>query len=632
MHGGMDSQTVIQKSFAAAIREYRACRRAQACELCQKILLLEPEHADALHLSGLIALDEKRPGAALELVQRAIELKSDAAKYFASLGLIHHELRQFPQAIQAYRQAIELEPDAPDVWYNLGISYRNNGQIEHALEAYRRAIEINPKFSQAFNNIGHALRQHGRLEEAIEAYSRALALQPDHIEARNNLGVTMKDLGRLDEALECFRQTLSFQPSSASAHSNLVYAVHFHPDFDAQSLFQEHHIWNERHAVPLSAHPKNHDNDFSPNRRLRVGYVSPDFREHCQALFTVPLFMHHDHTDFEIFVYSDVQPPDGVTRQLRKYADTWRDTVSMTDEQLATRIREDRIDVLVDLTLHMARNRLSVFARKPAPLQVTWLGYPSTTGLTAIDYRLSDPYLDPPGVDESCYAEKTFRLPDTFWCYDPRASEPAVNELPAARNGFVTFGCLNNFCKINPVISDLWSRVLKSVPGSKLRLLAPPGRCREDLIEFLDIEPQRIEFISFRPRAEYLKQYHEIDLCLDTFPYNGHTTSLDALWMGVPVVSLCGQTAVSRAGFSQMSNLGLTELVGQTSHEFVQIALSLANNLNRLRVLRSELRGQMKRSPLMDADRFARNIEQAYRTMWAGVCESRQKRLERARM
>jgi predicted O-linked N-acetylglucosamine transferase (SPINDLY family) len=286
-------------------------------------------------------------------------------------------------------------------------------------------------------------------------------------------------------------------------------------------------------------------------------------------------------------------------------------------------VRDDGIDVLVDLTLHLTGNRLLVFARQPAPVQVTFAGYPGTTGLSAIGYRLTDPYLDPPGLYDACYSETSIRLPDSFWCYDPQDSDPAVGALPATQNDWLTFGCLNNSCKVTPHTLKLWARVLRSVDHSRLIMLAREGRHRQETLELLEAEGvsrDRIELVAPRPRAEYLRYYHRIDLGLDTIPYNGHTTSLDSLWMGVPVVTLTGPTVVGRAGLSQLMNVGLPELVASTPEQFVGIAVNLAGNSSRLGGLRATLRERMQSSPLMDAPRFARNLEAAFRETWQRWC------------
>jgi predicted O-linked N-acetylglucosamine transferase (SPINDLY family) len=296
----------------------------------------------------------------------------------------------------------------------------------------------------------------------------------------------------------------------------------------------------------------------------------------------------------------------------------------MSDAKVARMIREDRIDILVDLTMHMSNGRPLVMARKPAPVQVAWLAYPGTTGLSAMDYRLSDSWLDPPGTDGD-YSEKSIRLPESFWCYDPLTDRPQVNELPALSAGHIVFGCLNNLCKVSDFTLDLWAAVLGSVGGSRLVLLSPRGEHREAMLQKFaarQIEPSRIEFVPFQPRQDYLREYHRIDLGLDTLPYNGHTTSLDSFWMGVPVVTRMGKTAVGRAGWGQLNNLGLGELAADTDEGFVKIAVELANDLSRLCQLRGELRERMRRSPLMDGPRFARNMEQIFRQVWSGRLEN----------
>jgi len=331
----------------------------------------------------------------------------------------------------------------------------------------------------------------------------------------------------------------------------------------------------------------------------------------------------HTHASFEVFCYAGVAHPDSLTRRFRALSDGWRDIAGLSHEQVAERVRDDRIDILVDLSLHAAGNRLLVFARRPAPVQVTFAGYPGTTGLETIDYRLTDPYLDPPGAHDESYVEESIRLPDTFWCYDPLADEVPVGPPPAASAGLVTFGCLNNFCKVNDKVLDLWAGVLRELDSSRLLMLSPPGSHRDRVTETLrrrGVAPERITFVGSRPRLEYLQMYHRIDVGLDTLPYNGHTTSLDACWMGVPVVSLVGSTVVGRAGLSQSMNLGLPDLVASTAGEFVRIAAGLARDFDRLATLRSTLRSRMQNSPLMDGQRFAENVEAAYREMWRRWC------------
>jgi predicted O-linked N-acetylglucosamine transferase (SPINDLY family) len=357
-----------------------------------------------------------------------------------------------------------------------------------------------------------------------------------------------------------------------------------------------------------------------------VGYVSPDFRGHCQALFLVPTLEHRDRAATEVFGYSLVKRPDPFTDRIRGLCDGFRDIRKLSDREAARAIAEDRIDVLVDLTMHMCDNRLALFACRPAPVQVTWLAYPGTTGLAAMDYRLTDSYLDPPGGDtDGHYSEQSVRLPDAFWCYDPLASGPEPGPLPAEAAGRVTFGSLNSFKKTNDDVFALWARVLRGVDGSRLLLSAQPGDSRaraRGAFERAGVDPERLEFVDQRTRAEYLALYRRIDVCLDTFPYGGHTTSLDAFWMGVPVVTLVGGTVVGRAGLCIAYHLGLPELVADSPDAFVSMAVHLARDRPRLADWRGQLRGRMESSALMNARRFARNLDAAYRSIWRRWCEA----------
>jgi predicted O-linked N-acetylglucosamine transferase (SPINDLY family) len=332
-----------------------------------------------------------------------------------------------------------------------------------------------------------------------------------------------------------------------------------------------------------------------------------------------PLLRHHDRRRFEIFCYSDVQRPDEWTRGLLGASEHARGIAGVGDEAVADQIRADGIDVLVDLTMHMECSRLLVFARRPAPVQACWLAYPGTTGLAAMDYRLTDPYLDPLDGDPGAYSETTIRLPETFWCYDPLTRDEGVTPLPARRAGYVRFGCLNNFLKVGDGVIALWAAVMREVPGSKLTMLAPRGDARDRTLRSFQahgVESDRVDFVEYQARTGYLATYRSIDVCLDTFPYGGHTTSLDAFWMGVPVVTLVGATVVGRAGLSQATNLGLPELVARSPEEYARIVVGLCGDLERLADLRAGLRSRMERSPLMDAARFARGIEEAYVEMW----------------
>ena len=594
-------------------------RLGEAIALYRKSIALRADSADAHYNLAIALRSTGEVKEAIDQSRQAIACRPDFAEAHNNLGILLHDRGDLPGAIHAFGAAIAACPDCAEAHNNLGNVLRQAGRVTEAVASYKKAVTLRPQYAEAHNNLGSALQQAGRLVEAVSSYDRALELRPGLAEAHNNLGNAFKDQGELDEALACYERAVKLAPCDAAADSNRLYTLHFHPDYSPGEILREHIAWNRRHALPLSGLARPHDNVPDPNRRLRVGYVSPYFRDHCQAMFTLPLLANHDRRQVDVLCYSDVACSDAVTSRLKTVSNTWRDTVGMSDQELAEIVRRDGIDVLVDLTVHMSHNRLLAFARRPAPVQVTWLGYPGTTGLDAMDYRLSDPCLDPTDQHDDFYAEQTIRLPDSFWCYDPLADGPAVGRLPARENGLITFGCLNNFCKVTEPTVKLWAEVLGGLPDSRLLVLAPRGLAREHLLENLQrngVAPTRIEFADRCPRHKYLELYQRIDIGLDTFPYNGHTTTLDALWMGVPVVTVVGRSAVGRGGWSQLSNLGLRDLAARSYRHFARVATGLAHDRDRLASLRATLRDRLVRSPLMNAPRFTRNIEAAYRQMW----------------
>ena len=596
----------------------------EAVAAYRQAIALDLNYAEAYGNLGAALQDQGELDAAIAACRQAIALKPGFPEAHNNLGSALHSQGQLDAAVAACRQAIALKPGFPQAYNTLGTALHSQGQLDAATAAFRRAIALKPDFSEAHSNLGNALQFKGQIDEAVAACQQAIDLNPIQPGAYANLGNALLSQGQLDEAIATYRQVVALAPDHAGFHSNLLYTLYYHPAYDGQAMAQEARRWAQRHAEPLKRFIQPHANDRNPERRLRIGYVSADFRDHASAFFLVPLLAAHDHQACEISCYAHVARPDHLTARMRALSDHWRNTVGVADEALAEMIRRDQIDILVDLKLHTANNRLPVFARKPAPVQATWLGYPGSTGLDTIDYRLSDPYLDPPGMDESIYTEQTLRLPESFWCYDPLdGREISCNALPALANGYVTFGCLNNFSKVNEAVLRLWAKVLRAVPSSRLLLLTPEGAARSQVLKLLEretIDPQRLEFVTIQPRPQYLQSYHRMDLGLDTFPCNGHTTSLDSFWMGVPVVTLVGQTAMGRAGSSILANLGLPELAARSEEAYVGIAGTLAADLPHLGRLRATLRQRMEQSPLMDAPRFARNVEAAYRQMWRHWC------------
>lgn len=580
----------IEETFAAALRCHQAGRLAEAERGYRQILQQQPGHSDSLHLLGVIGLQTGNLQPALELVQRAVALRPDGAIYRNSLGQVLEGL----------------------------------GRDDEARAAYEAAIELDPRYAEGFNNLGRILERHDDLHAAEARYRAAIDLDASYAEPHTNLGNVLKGRGELDEAIAAYRRAIAIRPDLSLLHSNLLLTLHYHADYSPEALAREHHEWAERHVAPLAPQRWPHDNDPTPDRRLRVGYVSPDFREHAVARFILPLLAEHDRRQVEIFAYSDVPRPDAVTARVRSHVDAWRDIGASSDAQLASTIREDGIDILVDLVAHSARNRLLVFARKPAPVQVTYLAYCSTTGVDAIDYRLTDRFLDPPGTDFGNYVERSVHLPDCYWCY--AAPEPASSQRPPTdrRAGPPTFGCLNNFAKVTGRALRAWIQLLARVPEARLLLYARAGSHRDrvrGLLRQAGLPESRVTFVGWQPFEAYLETYREIDVALDPFPFTGGTTTCDALWMGVPVISLAGRTAVSRGGSSLLSNVGLGDLVADTEAQYVDLAAGLMHDAERLAAMRHDLRDRLESSPVMDAPRFARGMEAALRTIWREWCE-----------
>ncbi|WP_337442751.1 O-linked N-acetylglucosamine transferase, SPINDLY family protein [Chthoniobacter flavus] len=665
--------TTLQ-AMQIALQHHQSGRLADAEAIYRQILAVEPRHADALHLLGVIAHQVGQHEGAIELIGEAVQLNPNDAAALCNLGEAYRVSGRLEEAIVAYRRALCIQPGQPEACSNLGNVLRSVGRMDEAIDACRRATQLRPGYVEAHLNLANALSEHGRSEEALAEYRCALEIDPHHAEAWNsygsalvgmqrlveaeaafrqaiqwqpqhagawsNLGGVLAECGRHDEAVAAYRRALEINPADASVQSNLICTLQFHPTVEWETIAEERRAWNGRFGQAPTAAGARYTNVREAERPLRIGYVSPDFRDHVVGRNLLPLFREHDRRHFEILCYSGVAQPDAMTTEFRRLAGVWRHTLGAADDALTRMIQQDGVDILVDLTQHMARSRLTLFARRPAPVQVSFAGYPETTGLAAIPYRISDRYLEsqigvwrsemgwkgepelrsPNSVLRS--AEHVFPL-DSFWCYDPGDEKVEGNELPCQQTGRVTFGCLNNFCKLNEQTWKSWARILRQVSGSRLILLSAPGSHRQRVVDGLEregIDPRRIEFVERAPRRGYLEYYQRLDIALDSFPYNGHTTSLDALWMGVPVVSRAGRGPLSRAGWSQLSNLGLPELVAFSEDDYIRIAVELAGDIPRLSELRATLRRRMEASVLMDAVRFTRQIEETYRAMWREWC------------
>ena len=508
----------------------------------------------------------------------------------------------------------------------LGERYRDNGAGIKARACFEQAVAMDTSLVTARFNLGNLLFGANLIDGAAEQYAAILALQPNNADALNNLSMTFLQSGRADEAVRMFRNVLAEHPDFDDARSNLLLALTLAHDHPPEEMLEEHRrLANKmRPAHTITGEPQNLPD---PLRRLRIGYVSGDFKNHPVAWFMSPILMHHDARCFEIYCYSNWYKSDAVTETLKQHAVGWRQINHLTDAEVANLVRSDGIDILIDLSGHTNGGRLGVFALKPAPVQMTYLGYLNTTGLSTIDYRITDAYGDPAETSDAYYVEKLLRLRACMWCYRPRESMPDVGSPPAITNGHITFGSFNNAMKINSRMTALWSQILSATPGSKLVIAGlPEGRTRDRLRAELTsgaVKDSRVELLGRLPMQEFWRLHNRVDIALDSFPYNGGTTTCDTLWMGVPVVSLCGDRFAARAGYSILANVGLHELVAQSGDQYVEIACALACDPARLENLRAGMRRRLGDAPLLDAVSFTKNLECVYRNAWQAWCTSR---------
>jgi predicted O-linked N-acetylglucosamine transferase (SPINDLY family) len=593
----------------------------------QAVIAREPGHAEAHTNLGAILKTQGLYSAAEPHFRIAVASKPGCAIGYLNLGSLLLRQGRLAEAAASYRHAIELESGSAIAHRGLGQVLQTQNQLDDARSSYETAIRCDPANPESHRRLGYLETIAGRFDDGIAAFRRALELQSDFALAHSNLAVALQSQGLLDEAIAEHRLAIQCDPHHAGLHSNLIYTLNFHPAYDAARLFDEHLTWAASHAESLTYPGLPHPNTRDAERRLRIGYVSPHFFDHAVNFFSQPILASHDHTRFEVFCYSDVERIDDTTRAIQKLADHWRDVKGRTDEDVAGQVRADQIDILVDLTGHISGGiRMLMFARKPAPIQVTYLGYQSTTGMTAMDYRLTDSYADPPEQTDPFHTERLERLPTSFFCYQPSSYAPPVGPQPAEHNGFITFGSINAFIKVTPQVLETWAEILLQLPTAHLLIRADMSPSLQQRLTAafsnLGIAPERLELVNRLPRPRYLELIDRLDIALDPFPFNGHTTTCDCLWQGVPVITLSGNTYASRFGGSGLATLGLDELITGSRAEYIAAAVDLAHDRPRLAAYRATLRNRMAESPLLDFRGFTQNLEQSYRRMWREWCES----------
>jgi protein O-GlcNAc transferase len=532
------------------------------------------------------------------------------------------------EAASAYRRVNMLKPDFADGFAQLGITLAQIGEQKQAIAALKRACELQPLEATYPFLLGNVLQSQGDLENAAIAFQTAATLRPDHLWARSNLGDVLRQLGRIESAIASYDSALAIQPDFIPALSGRLYALHYDPRYSDQDVYREHLQSAARICDSVRPEPAPADIDRRPDRTLRVGYVSPDLRGHSVAFFIESLFANHDPDQVDLFCYADLPKSDSITERLRKSVPHWRDITGLDDQHVCRLIHQDRIDILVDLAGHTANNRLALFARKPAPIQVTYLGYPDTTGLRTIDYRLTDDRVDPQNGTDGFYSEKLVRLPGSFAVYRPPAANSEIGPLPAIGNGFVTFANFNGLAKMSAAALNTWGKILAALPCSRMVIAATGLQSENTRAEILGtfarsgIDAGRLTLLPQQPMSRYLALHNEVDISLDSFPVQGHTVTCHSLWLGVPVICLAGRTCAQRLAASVLGHLNLPELIAQSEEEYVKIAVDLAADGNRLAALRGDLRRRMQQSPIMQGRRLAENVEAAYQRMWRDWCNA----------
>lgn len=654
-----------QASGALSLAQPSNAELPQAVKLAHQQALLTPNSVEALCRLGTVLVVHQRMAEAVAYFERALVLAPEHAQVANNLGHCYLQQKRYVTARNLLQHTLARHPDDLHVQINLANALAQCGELDEALAMHQRVLQRQPDDMATLVNLATLQIRRQAFASAQGYLDQVLSRQPDHLDALSaqvdawrfqhqfeaaitllqhlakrqpkavlhprRLGSALRQLGQHTAAIAAYQQALALDPSDMDTYSNLLLTLQYTPDRQAEEVFRWHREFGERYERPCPMLTP-HGNAAEPNRRLRIGWVSGDFKSHPVAYLILPVWTERDHSQFEYFAYDTNLNPDNVTQQLYPLADHWRRVRGATPAELARLIQQDAIDILIDLSGHTDGNRLLAFARKPAPVQVTWAGYADTSGLSRIDWRITDAQGDPPGV-EWRYTEKLWRMPDVFCCYRPMVRMPelrwhpdyAVHPTPALREGHITFGCCNNYAKITDGIIALWSQLLHRVADSCLLLeLAgiQHGQAREQLLSRFalhGIGPDRLQLEERDSRLQYLR-YHQIDIALDPSPANGGNSTCDVLWMGTPLVTLPGERFVSRLGVSLLTAVGHPEWLARDSTDYLDIAARLAADIPALNAIRLALRGEMEASRLMDEAGFTRQFEAALRGMWQAWC------------
>ncbi|XP_057466926.1 probable UDP-N-acetylglucosamine--peptide N-acetylglucosaminyltransferase SPINDLY [Actinidia eriantha] len=547
-----------------------------------------------------------------------------------NLGVAYGEMLKFDMAIVFYELALHFNPHCAEACNNLGVIYKDRDNLDKAVECYQLALSIKPNFSQSLNNLGVVYTVQGKMDAAASMIEKAIVANPTYAEAYNNLGVLYRDAGSITLAIEAYEQCLKIDPDSRNAGQNRLLAMNYIDEGIDDKLFEAHRDWGRR-FMRLHQQYTSWDNPKDPERPLVIGYVSPDYFTHSVSYFIETPLVYHDYAYYKVVVYSAVVKADAKTNKFRdkvlKKGGIWRDIYGIDEKKVASMVREDDVDILVELTGHTANNKLGMMACRPAPVQMTWIGYPNTTGLPTIDYRITDALADPPDTRQK-HVEELVRLPECFLCYMPSPEAGPVTPTPALSNGFITFGSFNNLAKITPKVLQVWARILCAVPNSRLVVKCKPFCCDSvrqrflSTLEQLGLQSLQVDLLPLiLLNHDHMQAYALMDISLDTFPYAGTTTTCESLYMGVPCVTMGSLVHAHNVGVSLLNTVGLGHLVAKNEDEYVRLALALASDVTALSNLRLDLRNLMSKSPLCDGSKFTLGLESAYRDVWRRYCK-----------
>ena len=610
-----------KETFDLAVQNHEQNNFKTAENLYKKILNTDPDHFESIFFLGLLSAQTKNFNVAKQLLQKAIRLNPNHADTHNNFGNVLIELREYEKAMDCFQKAIEIQPNFAQAHNNLGIVFNEFGNYEKAMDCFQKAIEIQPNFAQAHNNLGTALKELGKYQKAMSCYQEAIKIQPDNADAHYNLGIVLKELGEYQKATICYEKAINLKPDYVRAYSNMMLTSLYLEKVDPK------YYLTKTKKFRFSLKPINSDLllkykfDDRP-KKLKIGFVSGDFQQHPVGFFLLDTLKHLKDKNLELIAYSNSQKKDSLSVKLKSHFTNWREITNQNDEKVVNQIRKDGIHILFDLSGYSAKNRLPIFINKPAPIQISWAGFLASTGIPEVDYIIGDPYVTPKdNVDH--FTEKIFPLPNIWCCFSIPEFEVKINELPAIKNGYITFGCFNNLSKINNEVIALWSKILKAIPKSKIFLktkqLNDPYVKEKIINNFKknNINSNSLILEGSSPRNELLATYNKVDITLDPFPYSGGTTSFETTWMGTPVLTKKGTTFVSRTTGSINHNCGMSDWIASDENEYVKKAVKFSTNLEQLSEINKSLRQTALESPLFNSLLFAKQLNSALWKMWS---------------